>query len=367
MKVNVALDRLPEFTSKPGFDPAGARRHDRARREPRRGRDVLPGGGCREARDAAVRRHLHPERVRPHARPRGQARDEHVHAVGAAHLERGAATTTSSRRTPTGSSRAWRQWLRASPTRCCTGRCSSPYDIEHEYGLVGGNIFHGELTMGQMFHARPAAGYADLRTPVRRPLPGRLRHPRRRRRDRRARPQRRAPGARRPQARPVARQGAAREEGLSVGELQAALPREHYVDDATHRVERERVLLREWTCIGRLDELGLTEPGSAAPAARAARGRRPARRVRAGHDHGRRHAARALQRLPPPRLAGGAGRAGLRRTGAVRREVAAVPVPLVDLRPRRHAAARTAHRGRDRCRRSPCTRWVRRRGAAGSG
>jgi phytoene dehydrogenase-like protein len=42
-----------------------------------------------------------------------------------------------------------------------------PYDMEHEYGLVGGNIFHGELTVGQMFHARPAAGYADLRTPVR--------------------------------------------------------------------------------------------------------------------------------------------------------------------------------------------------------
>jgi len=31
---------------------------------------------------------------------------------------------------------------------------------------VGGNIFHGELSLGQMFHARPAAGYADLRTPV---------------------------------------------------------------------------------------------------------------------------------------------------------------------------------------------------------
>lgn len=42
-----------------------------------------------------------------------------------------------------------------------------PYTIEHEYGLLGGNIFHGELTVGQMFHARPAAGYADLRTPVR--------------------------------------------------------------------------------------------------------------------------------------------------------------------------------------------------------
>ncbi|GAA1850545.1 phytoene desaturase family protein [Asanoa iriomotensis] len=42
-----------------------------------------------------------------------------------------------------------------------------PHTMEHEYGLVGGNIFHGELTLGQMFHARPAAGYADLRTPIR--------------------------------------------------------------------------------------------------------------------------------------------------------------------------------------------------------
>jgi phytoene dehydrogenase-like protein len=42
-----------------------------------------------------------------------------------------------------------------------------PHQMQQEYGLVGGNIFHGELTLGQMFHSRPAAGYADLRTPVR--------------------------------------------------------------------------------------------------------------------------------------------------------------------------------------------------------
>ena len=47
-----------------------------------------------------------------------------------------------------------------------------------------------------------------------------------------------------------------------MGELQEALPREHYVDPATHEREREAVLLREWTCVGRLDDLGLTEPGS---------------------------------------------------------------------------------------------------------
>jgi phytoene dehydrogenase-like protein len=42
-----------------------------------------------------------------------------------------------------------------------------PQQMQAEYGLIGGNIFHGELTLGQMFHARPAAGFADLRTPVR--------------------------------------------------------------------------------------------------------------------------------------------------------------------------------------------------------
>jgi phytoene dehydrogenase-like protein len=42
-----------------------------------------------------------------------------------------------------------------------------PHEMQEEYGIVGGNIFHGELTVGQMFHARPAAGYADLRTPLR--------------------------------------------------------------------------------------------------------------------------------------------------------------------------------------------------------
>lgn len=42
-----------------------------------------------------------------------------------------------------------------------------PYEMEHTYGLVGGNIFHGELSVDQLFHNRPAAGYADFRSPVR--------------------------------------------------------------------------------------------------------------------------------------------------------------------------------------------------------
>jgi phytoene dehydrogenase-like protein len=41
-----------------------------------------------------------------------------------------------------------------------------PWDMEHTYGLVGGNIFHGELSPSQLFHLRPAPGYADYRTPI---------------------------------------------------------------------------------------------------------------------------------------------------------------------------------------------------------
>ena len=41
-----------------------------------------------------------------------------------------------------------------------------PYDMEHDYGLIGGNIFHGELSLEQLFHMRPAPGFADSRPPV---------------------------------------------------------------------------------------------------------------------------------------------------------------------------------------------------------
>jgi len=41
-----------------------------------------------------------------------------------------------------------------------------PYDMEQEYGLVGGNIMHGDLTLDQLFSWRPVVGYADYRTPI---------------------------------------------------------------------------------------------------------------------------------------------------------------------------------------------------------
>src|SRR3954451_8687419 len=43
----------------------------------------------------------------------------------------------------------------------------SPLDLEREFGLLGGDIFHGALTLNQLFSARPMLGHADYRGPVR--------------------------------------------------------------------------------------------------------------------------------------------------------------------------------------------------------
>jgi phytoene dehydrogenase-like protein len=45
-------------------------------------------------------------------------------------------------------------------------RALSPWDLEQEFGLVRGDIFHGKLTLNQLFSARPVLGYADHRMPV---------------------------------------------------------------------------------------------------------------------------------------------------------------------------------------------------------
>jgi phytoene dehydrogenase-like protein len=43
----------------------------------------------------------------------------------------------------------------------------SPLDLERRFGISGGNIFHGEMSLDQMFVMRPVAGWARYRTPVR--------------------------------------------------------------------------------------------------------------------------------------------------------------------------------------------------------
>ncbi len=42
----------------------------------------------------------------------------------------------------------------------------SPLDLERDFGLIGGDIFHGALSLNQLFSARPMLGHADYRGPL---------------------------------------------------------------------------------------------------------------------------------------------------------------------------------------------------------
>jgi phytoene dehydrogenase-like protein len=43
----------------------------------------------------------------------------------------------------------------------------SPLDLERKLALTGGDIFHGSLTLDQLYAARPALGHGDYRAPIR--------------------------------------------------------------------------------------------------------------------------------------------------------------------------------------------------------
>ena len=42
----------------------------------------------------------------------------------------------------------------------------TPLDLERQFGITKGNIFHGEMAIDQMFSLRPVARWARYRTPI---------------------------------------------------------------------------------------------------------------------------------------------------------------------------------------------------------
>jgi phytoene dehydrogenase-like protein len=46
-------------------------------------------------------------------------------------------------------------------------KANTPLDLERDYGLLGGDIFHGALTPDQLYSARPFLGQADYRGALR--------------------------------------------------------------------------------------------------------------------------------------------------------------------------------------------------------
>ena len=162
---NLALDRLPEFTADPGFDPdvhGGAitimddlEYLETAFQEARAGRPATQPFADVEI-PTVFDRTLAPE-------------GKHVMSMFTQWVPE-----TWSAEPHTAELEAYADRLFARFEAVAPGFTDSilhrqiigPHEMESEYGLIGGNIFHGELSLEQLFHMRPAPGYADYRSPI---------------------------------------------------------------------------------------------------------------------------------------------------------------------------------------------------------
>jgi phytoene dehydrogenase-like protein len=52
------------------------------------------------------------------------------------------------------------------PSSIVTRKVYTPYDLEKTFGITEGNIFHGDINMGQLFFMRPLPGWSQYRTPI---------------------------------------------------------------------------------------------------------------------------------------------------------------------------------------------------------
>ncbi len=166
MKVNLAIDRLPEFTAAPGFDPdvhggtivlAPSLDHvENAFQDAVAGRPAaLPFADI--CIPSVFDRTLAPE-------------GKHVMSMFTQWVPHQWSTEPHYDELDAYADRIIDQVENVAPgftSSILHRQVIGPYDMEHTYGLIGGNIFHGELSPTQLFHMRPAPGYADYRTPIR--------------------------------------------------------------------------------------------------------------------------------------------------------------------------------------------------------
>jgi phytoene dehydrogenase-like protein len=166
VKINLALDRLPEFTSKPGFDP-----------EVHGGTIVLA-----DSLDDVEAAFQDAVGGRPAALPfadicipsvfdRSLAPPgKHVMSMFTQWVPHQYADAPHREELEAYADRTIARMERLAPgftDSILHRQIIGPHEMEETYGLIGGNIFHGELSANQLFHMRPAPGFADFTTPVR--------------------------------------------------------------------------------------------------------------------------------------------------------------------------------------------------------
>jgi phytoene dehydrogenase-like protein len=166
VKVNLALDRLPEFRCKPGFDPEvhGGTILLAQSIDDLEGafQDAVAGRAARVPFADVCIPSVFDKTLAPEGKHVMSMFTQWVPHEWAAHPDAGALEAYADRVIDRMEDLA--PGFRSSILH---RQVIGPHEMEARYGLIGGNIFHGELSVSQLFHMRPAPGYADFRTPVR--------------------------------------------------------------------------------------------------------------------------------------------------------------------------------------------------------
>lgn len=166
VKINLALDRLPEFRCKPGFDPEvhGGTIVLAPSIDALEGafQDAVAGRAAAEPfADICIPSVFDPTLAPPGKHVMSMFTQWVPHTYAAApHRDELA---------------AYADRLIARLEELAPGFTSSilhrqiigPHEMQERFGLVGGNIFHGELSANQLFHMRPDPDFADFTTPIR--------------------------------------------------------------------------------------------------------------------------------------------------------------------------------------------------------
>jgi len=166
VKVNVAIDRLPEFRAKPGFDPevhgGTIVLADSLDEIETAFQDAVAGRAARRPfADICI-----PSVFDPTLAPPGK----HVMSMFTQWVPHAWAGAPDRAELDAYADRVIDRVDELAPgfkSSILHRQVLGPHEMETTYGLVGGNIFHCELSANQLFHMRPAPGYADFTTPIR--------------------------------------------------------------------------------------------------------------------------------------------------------------------------------------------------------
>lgn len=171
-KVNLALDGLPEFTCLPDSAGGGKRRHLRGDITIAPSIDYLETAYDDAKRGRFSRRpfldSVIPSLSDPGVAPAGK----HVMSIfvqyAPYHLTEGPEDWPNQREAfgdaVVGTLTEYAPNL---PSLILHRQVLTPWDLEQEYGLTEGNIFHGELSLEQLAFQRPVAGWSRYRSPIR--------------------------------------------------------------------------------------------------------------------------------------------------------------------------------------------------------